>query len=47
MPKRKQTITSETHEDVAHAVKAHKKGASLYFSADVEFRDKYCQDLCH
>ena len=28
-------------------MKAHKKGASLYFSADVDFRDKYCQNLCH
>ena len=42
MPKRKQTIRSETHEDVKEGVKAYKKGASLYFSAGVDFRDSYC-----
>ena len=42
IPKNKKTIRSETHEDVQEGVKAYRKGASLYFSANVGFRDSYC-----
>ena len=47
MKGKKQTIRSVTSDDVDEGVKAYKKGASLYFSSEVGFRDSYCQQLCY
>ena len=43
---KKQTIVSESADDVSAGVKAYKKGASLYFSSGVEFRNGFCKALC-
>jgi len=39
------TISNVDTDDIAEALEAYKKGASLYFGSSQEFRSLYCKQL--